>query len=180
VRRTLAPWLATAAAALIAIGASAGWLSARGENARLRSIIADLRASTTSLLAIRDDLQREKSQGERASAILSAGDVTQTALAGVGPAGAARARVYVSPSRGLLFAAEQLPALPADRAYQLWTIVAGQPVSNGVFELDMNGRAQLLAVAPPGRPDAFAVTVEPAGGVPSPTGTRVLLGAPAS
>ena len=96
------------------------------------------------------------------------------------PAASARARVYMSPSRGLLFAAEDLPTLPAGRDYQLWAIVAGKPISHGVFGLEANGRAQLLANAPPGPADAFAVTIEPAGGVPAPTSAPVLLGPPTS
>jgi anti-sigma-K factor RskA len=164
---------------LIAAATSLGWLSARDENARLHATIADLRANTTVLLAAREDFERERSRRERADSILSAGDVIYAALAGVAPVADARGRVYVSPSRGLLFAAENLPTLPSDRSYQLWAIVDGQPFSHGVFEL-ADGRAQLLAAPPPGPAAAFAVTVEPIGGVPAPTGPQVLLGTPMS
>lgn len=174
------PWLLAAAAALLAVGTSLGWWSAQNEIQRLESTIADLRTSATELLNVRAEFGREQTARQRAAAILSASDVTYTALAGVLPAGAARARVYVSPTRGLLMAAEDLPALPTGRVYQLWTIVAGQPVSGGVFELEASGRAQVLADAPPGPAAAFAVTIEPAGGVPAPTGDKVLLGIPAN
>jgi anti-sigma-K factor RskA len=173
------PWLVAAAAAVLAAATSFAWLSARDENARLHATIADLRANTTVLLAARDDFERERSRRERADSILSAGDVIFAALAGVAPVADARGRVYVSPSRGLLFAAENLPTLPSDRSYQLWAIVDGQPFSHGVFEL-ADGRAQLLAEPPPGPAAAFAVTVEPIGGVPAPTGPQVLLGTPMS
>ena len=172
------PWLLAAAAAVLAVGASLGWWSAQNEIQRLQSTIADLRTTATELLNVRAEFGREQTARQRAAAILSAPDVTYTALAGVAPAGAARARVYVSPTRGLLMAAEDLPALPSGRVYQLWTIVAGQPVSNGVFELEASGRAQVLAAAPPGPAAAFAVTIEPTGGVPAPTGDKVLLGIP--
>ena len=174
------PWLVAAAAAVIAVASSMGWIAARDEVARLQATIADLRANTKTLLAVRDEYNRERSERERAASILSASDVGYTALTGVAPAASARARVYMSPSRGLLFAAEDLPALPAGRDYQLWAIVAGQPISHGVFGPEANGRAQLLANAPPGRADAFAVTIEPAGGVPAPTSAPVLLGSPTS
>lgn len=174
------PWLLAAAAAVLAVGTSLGWWSAQNEIQRLQSTIADLRTTATELLNVRAEFGREQTARQRAAAILSAHDVTYTALAGVTPAGAARARVYVSPTRGMLMAAEALPALPSGRVYQLWTIVAGQPVSAGVFELEASGRAQLLSAAPGGPADAFAVTVEPAGGVPAPTGPKVLLGVPAN
>ena len=172
------PWALAAAAAIVAAVTSVGWLSARGEISRLQTALADARANTTKLMAVRDEFDRERTRYERAAAILSAGDVTYTALAGVTPVEQARGRVYVSPTRGLLFTAEALPDLPPNRSYQLWTIVGGKPVSHGVFELGNNGAAQLLAEPAPGMAEAYAVTVEPLGGVPEPTGPQVLLGTP--
>ena len=174
------PWLLAAASVLLAIGTSMGWVSARGEIARLQSTIAELRASATEFLNVRAEFYRERSDRERVIAILSAGDVHSASLGSVAPAGAARGHVYVSASRGLFFAAEALPPLPAGRTYQLWTIVAGQPVSHGIFEPAGDGRAQVLAQAPPGAVQAIAVTIEPDGGVPAPTGDKVLLGLPAA
>jgi hypothetical protein len=174
------PWLLAARAAAAAVGTSLGWWSASEEVVRLRSTVAELRATATTLLAVRADFDRERAARERAANILNAPDVAGTSLAGVAPATTARARVYVSASRGLFFAAENLPPLPTGRTYQLWTIVAGQPVSHGIFDPEASGRADLLAQAPPGPVDAFAVTIEPAGGVPAPTGDKVLLGLPAN
>ena len=174
------PWLLAAAAAFVAVGTSLGWVSARGEVERLRSTIAQLQASANEFLNVRAEFDRERTDRARAVAILSAGDVHSASLASVAPAGAARGHVYVSASRGLFFTAEALPPLPAGRTYQLWTIVAGQPVSHGIFEPQGDGRAQVLAQAPPGAVQAIAVTVEPDGGVPAPTGDKVLLGLPAA
>ncbi len=174
------PWLLAAAAAVVAVGTSLGWASARGEVERLRSTIAQLQASANEFLNVRAEFDRERTDRERAVAILSAGDVHSASLASVAPAGAARGHVYVSASRGLFFTAEALPPLPAGRTYQLWTIVAGQPVSHGIFEPQGDGRAQVLAQAPPGAVQAIAVTIEPDGGVPAPTGDKVLLGLPAA
>ena len=100
-------------------------MSARGEVERLRSTIAQLQASANEFLNVRAEFDRERTDRERAVAILSAGDVHSASLASVAPAGAARGHVYVSASRGLFFTAEALPPLPAGRTYQLWTIVAG-------------------------------------------------------
>jgi Anti-sigma-K factor rskA len=177
---SLWPWLVAAASMALAVGASLGWISARGEVARLQSTIAELRASAAEFLNVRAEFDRERSDRERVIAILSAGDVHSASLGSVAPAGAARGHVYVSASRGLFFAAESLPPLPAGRTYQLWTIVAGQPVSHGIFEPEGDGRAQVLAQAPPGAVQAIAVTIEPDGGVPAPTGDKVLLGLPAA
>jgi anti-sigma-K factor RskA len=52
------------------------------------------------------------------------------------------------------------------------------PVSASVFRPDDRGRAELIADVPSGMPDpnALAVTLEPAGGVPAPTGSMYLVG----
>lgn len=156
------PWLAAAAAALLALTAG-GWWSASRDVARLQTTLT---------------LQGSDSDG--VADILAAEDVHGVPLQGLAPANAARARVFVSPSRGLVMAAEGLPVLPPGRVYQLWAIIGSTPVSAGVFERDGEGRATLLHHAPIASPAALAVTVEPAGGVPAPTGPKYLLGLAAS
>jgi anti-sigma-K factor RskA len=69
--------------------------------------------------------------------------------------------------------------LPAGRTYQLWLIPSeGAPWSGGIFYSDSraNGEAVLPALTHGLTAKAFAVTVEPAGGVPAPTGPQVLIG----
>jgi anti-sigma-K factor RskA len=55
----------------------------------------------------------------------------------------------------------------------------GKPISAGIFETDEHGNGEvLLPSLPPGiTAKAFAVTVEPSGGEPQPTGKKVLIGA---
>jgi anti-sigma-K factor RskA len=61
-----------------------------------------------------------------------------------------------------------LPQPAADEQYQLWTIVDGSPVDMGV--IDNNFQEKLLAMkAVKGSPAAFAITLEKAGGSPTPT-----------
>ena len=63
--------------------------------------------------------------------------------------------------------------------YQLWLIRGDEKISGGVLRTDPSGATlarisdQVLAG---GRPDAFAVTIEPQGGMPQPTGPIILLG----
>lgn len=88
-------------------------------------------------------------------------------------------RVYYHPNRGLLFYASNLPAAPTDHTYQLWLVPAeGAPISAGVFQPNARGDASVvLPKLPSGvAAKAFAVTVEPAGGVPEPSGPKVLIG----
>jgi anti-sigma-K factor RskA len=81
-------------------------------------------------------------------------------------------------SREALFYAFGLSPLPQDKTYQLWYIAAGKPVSAGTFAVDPRGTASLRVdrVGDPRSIQAWAVTVEPRGGVPQPTGAMVLKG----
>lgn len=76
-----------------------------------------------------------------------------------------------------IFYAYDLPQTPSGKTYQLWYIADGKPYSAGLFTVDAAGRATLRSTAPAQGLDAslFAVTLEPQGGVPSPTGDKYLL-----
>lgn len=67
-----------------------------------------------------------------------------------------------------------LPAPPAGKQYQLWAIVDGKPVDAGVFDLE-GTVAQLQKMKEIGNAQAFAVTLEIAGGSTSPTLTTLCL-----
>ncbi|MBI4546496.1 MAG: anti-sigma factor [Ignavibacteriae bacterium] len=78
-----------------------------------------------------------------------------------------------------------LPSVPKDKEYQLWVIKAKEPtkpISAGVFavtverEMESFFKVQPLEVVDRKEIGAFAVTLEPKGGVPQPTGEMYLLG----
>jgi anti-sigma-K factor RskA len=77
--------------------------------------------------------------------------------------------------------AHALPALASGRTYQLWLITRdNQRISAGTFTPDPTGNAVVSAEYPLA-PDALqmiAVTEEPAGGVPQPTGEVLIAGQP--
>jgi len=77
-----------------------------------------------------------------------------------------------------LFYATHLPAVPSGKTYQLWIIAGNKPFDAGVFSVDHDGngflKVDLLSEAD--KDQKFAVTLEPAGGVPQPTGEMHLLG----
>ena len=113
-------------------------------------------------------------------AVLAAPDVSRIDLAGQTAAPQASGRGYWSRSRGLMFTASSLPALPPGRAYQLWVLTAQTPpISNGwMLRPDASGRAAAIFETPVDLPvpTAMAVTIEPDGGVPAPTGAMYLVG----
>jgi anti-sigma-K factor RskA len=80
---------------------------------------------------------------------------------------------------GGVFVATGLPAAPEGKTYQLWAIAGGSaPVSAGVFTVDTSGAGSLSVRPLPGvaTVNAFAVTLEPVGGLPAPSGEMYLLG----
>ena len=100
-------------------------------------------------------------------------------LAGLEPAPSARARMIWNAPKGGLLVTAGLPPAPSGKAYQLWAIQgANAPVSAGVFEVGADGAATLRVPPLRGvdRVDVFAITLEPAGGVPAPTGQMYLAG----
>lgn len=81
--------------------------------------------------------------------------------------------VYWDKTSGNVYiSANSLPSPETGKQYQLWALVDGKPVDAGVF--NMNGAMQQMKVIT--NADAFAVTLEPAGGVPAPTGDIYVLG----
>ncbi|WP_329791482.1 anti-sigma factor [Lentzea sp. DG1S-22] len=88
-------------------------------------------------------------------------------------AGSPAGTVAISLGRNeMLFMVDGLPTLPRDRVYQLWLVNEHGPRSAGT--LRPAGEAKSLLVTGIEDVGEAILTVEPAGGSPSPTGTQVL------
>ncbi|HVS03333.1 MAG TPA: anti-sigma factor [Thermoanaerobaculia bacterium] len=180
--RALPRWLplAAAVAALLLTGLGWMWLQRDAEARRLRGErdrLASRLAQTEGRLAA---AEAQRAALARQLAIVAAPGGRQFALAGLGPATGAAGRTFVDPATGrAVFFASGLPRLAGDRTYQLWVIPAGAaPVPAGVFAVDAGGGAvvQVETVPDAAAIEAWAVTIEPSGGVPQPTGEMVLHG----
>ncbi|HEV3060113.1 MAG TPA: anti-sigma factor [Vicinamibacterales bacterium] len=150
-RAPIAPWLAAAAALALAL-ALAGYVVELRRGARSEQLIA---------------------------AVLAAPDLARIDLVGQPTAPSASARAFWSRSRGLVFTASNLPVAPAGRVYQLWVLSSQPaPTSAGLLKPDASGRvtASFNTPADLPQPVAMAVTLEPEGGVPAPTGDKYLVG----
>ncbi len=79
------------------------------------------------------------------------------------------AAVHWNPDRKVAYLdVIDLPTPPAGMQYQLWAIIDGTPTNMDVFDVDTEGDA-LVEVPFFESPQAFAVTLEPAGGSETPT-----------
>ncbi len=161
-------WWGIGAGAVAAAGLliALGWnlWTTRQELQRLEARIAVLRA--------------EVAQKEETLRLLSDPQVRLVSLAGLPPSPGAAGRLLWNPvTRTGLLLTSGLPEVPRGRAYELWAIAGKEAVPAGVFTVE-GGRALLrLPPLPEAKTfDKFAVTLEPAGGVPQPTGPMHLIG----
>jgi anti-sigma-K factor RskA len=87
---------------------------------------------------------------------------------------------YLRNRSSLVFLANNMPALPPGRAYELWLIpVNGAPIPAGVFKPDAHGSASVVNPVLPTAVEAkaFAITVENETGATAPTMPIVMMGA---
>jgi anti-sigma-K factor RskA len=123
-------------------------------------------------------VRRASSEAETVVVVLGASDLVRVEMAGQPVAPRASARAFWSQSRGLVFTASNLPALPSGRTYQLWIVTGDAPIGAGLLKPRADGIVHAVFAAPSDRSKAvaIAVTIEPEGGVPAPTGDKYLVG----
>lgn len=169
--------LRVAAAVVVAVSVWQ-WLAARQEVTELRQRVAELQAESSNLLFAKASLEEQVKTVTHQTQVLRASDLVTYDLSAAPLAPGAHARAYVSHKDGMVFTAEGLPAVPAGKVYQLWVIVNAKPVSVGVFTPDATGRVHAVMDTPPipAMPGTVAVTLEPTGGLPQPSGAVYLAG----
>jgi anti-sigma-K factor RskA len=162
------------------IFAAASLAAAAGLLVYLGITIGELRQEARARAEEMATLRAEVTRQRELVALLGASETRAVALAGLPPSPGASARMWWNePRRAGYFVASGLPAVPAGKTYQLWVVVAGgKPVSAGVFPVDPRGEAALrVGPMPAAEPaEIFAVTLEPAGGLPAPSGPMYLAG----
>lgn len=125
-------------------------------------------------------LERQLGQSVRLAAFLSSPSLKLVKLRSTEAGGRAIGQAFVVEGQRAVFYASNLPPLPAGRTYQLWLLRGKSPaiVSGGIFRPD--GERQLaVEIDDPGRVSdirGLAVTDEPEGGSPGPTGHKFLVG----
>jgi anti-sigma-K factor RskA len=179
--RPLAPWLLIAASLVAAIASGVYSL-------QLRSRLADLDARLQEALMQASAAERQIAEARRTAldaqsqvAVMAAPDLVRIDLVGQSKAPTASARAFWSRSRGMVFTASNLSSLPAGRVYQVWVLTAaGSPISVGLLQPSQTGELTAVFHTPPDIPfpAQVAVSDEPAGGVPAPTGGIWLAGRP--
>jgi anti-sigma-K factor RskA len=140
------------------------------ENARLTRELAQQRASL-------EDQKKQLDEVRHMAALLEAKDTTTVALASQPGMAKGDVRVMYNAKMGMAVCDGWVEPAPANKSYQLWLVpMEGKPISAGV--IDHGGPINpWMMKLPQGMPaKAFAVTLEPEGGMPQPTGPMVLVG----
>jgi anti-sigma-K factor RskA len=160
-------WAAGAAAAIVI-------MLLLHQNANLQRSIAGLEADSTVQ-------QQQLTQAKDMMASLTSADAEHFILVGSKtppqPQGKA---IYVRRSGTLVFLANNMPALPPQKAYELWLIpTAGAPIPAGVFKPGASGNATVINPPLPAGIEAktFAITVEPEAGSAVPTSQPIMVAA---
>jgi anti-sigma-K factor RskA len=173
----MAAWVLVWAAVGFLLVAAATWLAV--DNRRLSRRLSDLELAHSQLEAASRELEAVNARARAALEILTAPQTVQVDLSPAAVHPEPHGKVFYNPGKGLLFYATHLRSLSPGQTYELWLIPAqGAPVDAGIFNTDSIGNGQVILPPLPSGLTAkvFAVTIEPRGGVPAPTGPKVLIG----
>ena len=157
-----------AAVAAIVIG-----LYLRQQNSTLRSRVTELETRTSKQ-------DQQLLEAKQLLATLTSPDAAHfTLVAGKTPPQPQGKAIYVRGSGTLVFLASNMPAIPPEKAYELWLIpTSGAPIPAGLFKPNAHGAASVIQPPLPIGIEAktFAITIEPAGGSTAPTSQPMMVG----
>jgi anti-sigma-K factor RskA len=168
-RRSWWGWLGWAATAAVIVFAASLWK----ENLSLKQ-------SLTSLGTQAVENARELEDLRRVAAPILAPEAQRITLVSVKTPPQPQGKAFYLRNRSsLVFVANNMPALPPQKAYELWLIpTQGAPIPAGVFKPDAHGSATVVNPPLPAGAEAkaFAITVENEAGASSPTMPILMMG----
>lgn len=170
------PWLV--AGGLLLLAAAAGVYAANLRNQledvqlRLVDAVVKMQVSAQQVEVAQAQVNAVRSN----LTLMTAPDALELALTGQPPATDAVGRVFISRTRGVLFAASKMPPLAPDKTFQLWYLTKGASVSAGLVRSDEQGNVTAAFDVPAdlAAPTGFGVTVEAEAGASAPTTPMVL------
>jgi anti-sigma-K factor RskA len=162
-------WLGWAATAAVVVFGLSLWR----ENSALRQGLASMNSRAV-------ESRRELDELRRITAPILDPETQRITLVSTKAAPQPQGKAfYLRNSSSLVFLANNMPALPPRKAYELWLIpVSGAPIPAGVFKPDAHGSASLVNPTLPAAVEAkaFAITVENETGATAPTTPILMMG----
>ena len=163
-------WLRyVAAAAVILLIGSVIW------NVSLYNKNRQLQTEYTSTVAKLADIEKDL------NAIVLNPNVKMASMKGLQPAPGAAATVFWdTASKDVFLLVNNLPKPASNRQYQVWALLDGKPIDLGMISNDMfvGQKRLLLRMKNTADAQAFAITLEKAGGNPTPEGDMYVMGNP--
>ena len=153
----------------------AGWLAAATLAVGLVVVIFRMGSLSEDI----DALQTNLLEMEDVTSLLSSPGMEFMDLRGIGPNERAFGKVVYDKDKGNgVVYMYQLPQTPVGMQYQIWVMWDGVPTSAGTFSVEDDGSAvlTLTGLPDPAKIASFDVTLEPEGGLVSPTGMMYLTG----
>ena len=175
--RPLAPAPEASSRSMWAVAASVALILSLAGNALLYS---RWQSASQDLVALQSDqaryattsqvVEKKLSTLREQNSILRSDEFRAVALAGTKDAPTAHARVLFNAATHKVYLdVRSLPALPAGKQYQLWALDKGKPVDAGMLAETTAAGEDIQQMKDISGAQAFAMTVEPAGGSVSPT-----------
>ena len=140
------------------------------ENARLSRELARQRANL-------EEQKKQLDEARHMADLLEAKDTVSVALAVQPGMPKGDLRVRYNAKMGMAMCDGWVEPAPANKSYQLWVVpMEGKPISAGVIDHGGPINPWMMKLPQGTAAKAFAVTLEPEGGMPQPTGPMVLVG----
>lgn len=165
--------IAPALALIIAIFTAVLW----HQNDNLKSQLDQLRNAVAQQQKQLDSARAQLEESQHAADLLAAHDTIVVPLTPMPGAPQGSARVAFSSHMGMLMYDGTLAPPPNDKCYELWLVpMKGDPINAGVFHPVVGATDHWMMQLPAGvTPKAFAITLEPMGGMSHPTGPKLLV-----
>jgi len=153
-------WAMMAVAASVLLAIFGGWAAYQ---------MSEARTQNEQLAAEVSDLSQRTEYNEALAALYRNPDTKVVRMPGLEKAPESSVvALWNQKNNEVVLDVQNLPAAPTGKQYQLWTIVDGKPVDMGMLDPEFSNR--LLRMKSSSRNAvAFAITLEKAGGSPSPT-----------
>ena len=164
--------------AIVTLGLLAYVASLQENMGRIKTVVAE---SSVRIQVLEDSLAQREAMLE----VIKSNQMQMVVMNGLEADPGGYGKIIWDPVRKqAILHVSNLPAQPADKDYQLWVIRDKVPVDAGVFQVRGNRQGQGgelykiddLVESDKSRISAFAITLEPKGGLKQPSGKMYLLG----
>jgi hypothetical protein len=172
-RANITPWLALAAAVIIAV-------LMLNQQRSTSTALAQANQKAASATAALDTAQAKIAQDQREIKDLTGPTTSVVNLSTAGAAEATAMMFWDKTNNSWAFYAHHMPPLPAGQTYQIWLITPNAKISAGTFTPAPDSSVEVHATyaLPHDALRGVAVSQEPSGGVPQPTGHILITGVP--